>query len=322
MAIKSPGRKRTDPGRAYDMDLEIVDVFLRRWPALQRDAKKYLDDRRTALMGSPDRRDHWGEDDKQVPVAQQPGERARRVIRNHLRHLLRTAKEGRKITMSVAAGALGVTEDRVRKLWPRAFGHSRRAEISMAGKARTERSTITVGQLRKLEAAAEEEKLEASLPRATAVAAPRRLGPPGASSSPGTFLNVSQGTIRFNLDVEGASEALDDFLTRLHACLLDGAKTKVLANLGITWLDDTMLAKSLTEGAELQYMTLAQSLSMPWENVEEQERWTELYVALLDAQVALAQNQRGKVEAALLEALQPPPAAEPVSRGRIKPDRL
>lgn len=308
------------------MDLEIIDVFLRRWPSLRRKAKNYLDDRRATLLGSPDRRDHWMEGDKQVPAAQQQSERIRRMIRNRLQHLLHKAKEGREISMSVAAGALGINEDRVRKLWPDAFGQSRRAESNMSGKARTARSVLTIAQTRKLAEAMSKSKsastaksLSAVLPPATAVASPRRLGPSG-SASPGPFLRVTQGTIRFNLDLEGSPEALDDFLKVLHPVLVNAAKTKVLSALGITGLSDATLQKYLLDGAELQYMTLAQSLSMPWEHVEEQERWAELYVALLDARAALAQRQRAQVEDALLRATLAPTEKRAEPR-RIKPSK-
>lgn len=320
MATKASKRKRTDPGRAYDMDLEIVEVFLRRWPSLQRKAKEYLDDRRAGLKGSPDRRDHWMEGDKHVPPTQTKSERVRRMIRNRLLHILEKSKEDREISLSVAAAALGTNEDHVRKRWPAAFGHSRRAENSMAGKPRTARSMLTVGQLRKISAAAKKAVPGAARRSGATVAVSRQLAVSGPHS-PARYLTVSQGSIRFDLDVVGAPEALDEFLRGLHPLLMNAAKNKVLTSLAVTGLNEATLRKYLVEGAELQYMTLAQSLSMPWAHVEEQKRWTELYVALLRARVELTQAQRAQVEASLLEASLQPPTAKP-ERPRRMPKRL
>lgn len=307
MATKDSKRKRTDPGRAYDMDLEIVEVFLCRWPSLQRKAKEYLDERRTGLKGSPDRRDHWLEGDKNVPQARMKSERVRRMIRNRLQHLLEKAKEDREISLTVAAAALGINEDHVRKRWPAAFGHSRRAESSMVGKARTARSMLTVGQLRKISVSAKPSMSAAAVQSGTAVS--KQLAKP-SPDSPSPYLTVSQGSIRFDLNVEGAPEALDDFLRGLHPFLVNAARNKVLTSLSVTGLNDATLRKYLQEGAEFQYMTLAQSLSMAWAHVEEQRRWTELYVALLCARVELTQAQRAQVQASLLEASLPPPTAK------------
>ena len=102
---------------------------------------------------------------------------------------------------------------------------------------------------------------------------------------------------------------------------MNAAKNKVLTSLAVTGLNEATLRKYLVEGAELQYMTLAQSLSMPWAHVEEQKRWTELYVALLRARVELTQAQRAQVEATLLEASLPSPTAKS-ERPRRMPKRL
>jgi hypothetical protein len=322
--IKTPTRKRFDPGAGYDIDLDIIDAIFHRSPGLRAKAKKlYLDPRIGGLQGKPDKRGHWTEADKVVPAHQQEGEKIRRMVRKRLQYVLDNASEGLEVPMSVAAGALGVNESAVRALWKKAHSSSRLAASAGRRVGRKGRAKMQVEDLRKLAevayAEAQAKILSKILPKSPSVPFKRPLATASNVPPVSSALHATGTSITFNLNADAAAEQLEAFFKHLIPFLLTAARDKIVDSLSASGLTDAQLLKRLSEGAELQYMSIQQAMTMAWEDVEQQTRWAELYQAMLAARIEQAWTEQARVASDLLEGHLPQTKRRAMVR-RIKPE--